>query len=115
MQSVKSKIKQYIFLRHDISPSLACIGVGHGVLAAYLKWKDEQIVKDWVGGEYGPFYKVICQAENEIQWKSVKNWKEDKVIITESSVDNLEIAVIFKPIQYSKGSYFNDLKLYGRR
>jgi hypothetical protein len=107
-----TKIKQYIVLRHEISPALACIGVGHGVLAAYLKWKDEQIVKDWVSGEYGPFYKVVCQAENEAQWNAIKNWKEDKVVITESSVDNLEIALIFKPAPFSKGSLFNELKLY---
>jgi hypothetical protein len=104
------KIKQYIVLRHGISPALACIGVGHGVLAAYLKWKDEQIVKDWVGGI---FYKVVCQAENYAQWEAIKKWNEEKVIITESSVDNMEIAVIFKPMQYSKGSIFNELKLYG--
>jgi hypothetical protein len=107
---IDTKIKQYIVLRHGISPALACIGVGHGVLAAYLKWKDEQIVKDWVGGI---FYKVVCQAENHAQWEAIKNWKEDKVIITESSVDNMEIAVIFKPIHYQKGSIFNELKLYG--
>ena len=107
------KIKQYIFLRHNISPALAGIGIGHGVLAAYLRWKDEQIVQDWVGGKYGPFYKVLCQARDFNEWEAVKKWKEDKVIITESSVDNMEIAVIFKPIQYSKGSLFNELKLYG--
>lgn len=104
-----TKIKQYIVLRHEISPALACIGVGHGVLAAYLKWKDEQIVKDWVGSI---FYKCICQAENESQWNAIKNWKEDKVVITESSVDNMEIAIIFKPAPFSRGSIFNDLKLY---
>lgn len=104
-----TKIKQYIVLRHEISPALACIGVGHGVLAAYLKWKDEEIVKTWVSGI---FYKVVCQAENESQWNAIKNWKEDKVVITESSVDNMEIALIFKPVIHTKSLLFNELKLY---
>lgn len=109
MSDQKQKIKQYIVLRPEISPPLACIGVGHGVLAAYLKWKDDQIVKDWVGGI---FYKCICQAQSFKEWNAIKNWKEDKIVITESSVDNLEIALIFKPIPYVKGSIFNELKLY---
>jgi hypothetical protein len=109
---MNTKIKQYIVLRHGISPALACIGVGHGVLAAYLKWKDEEIVKDWVGGNFGPFYKVICQAENYTQWEAIKKWKEEKVIITESSIDNMEISIVFKPMIYSKSSIFCELNMY---
>lgn len=106
------KIKQYIVLRPQISPSLAVIGVAHGVLAGYLKWKDEEIVKDWISGKYGPFYKVICQAEDLKQFQIIRNWYEN-IVMTESSVDNAEIAVVFKPFEFSKGSIFNDLKLYG--
>lgn len=106
------KIKQYIVLHPSVSPSVATIGVGHGVLGAYLKWKDEQIVKDWVSGEFGPFYKVICQAKDITEWQAIKKWP-DSIQITESSLDNLCIAVVFKPFEWSKGSVFNDLKLYG--
>jgi hypothetical protein len=38
--------------------------------------------------------------------------REDKVIITESSVDNMEIAVIFKPVIHTKSHIFNEFKLY---
>lgn len=105
------KIKQYIVLRHDISPAIATIGVAHGVLAAYLKWKDESIVQDWISGKYGPFYKVICQAKDNIQWENLKTWN-DSVLITESKLDNLCIAIVFKPVIWDKNSIFNTLELY---
>jgi hypothetical protein len=107
----KNKIKQYIVLRHDITPSVATIACAHGVLAAYLKWQDDQIVKDWISGLYGPFYKVICQASDAHQWRSIQLW-ENYIPITESKLDNLRIALVFKPQEASKGSIFNDLKLY---
>lgn len=103
------KIKQYIVLRHEISPAVAAIGVGHGVLASYLKWQNDPIVREWV---HGIFYKVICQAENREEWELIKKWQYDKIIMTESSLDNLEIAVVFKPIVWTKSHIFNDLKLY---
>lgn len=105
------KIKQYIVLRPNISPAVATIGVAHGVLAAYLKWKDEQIVQDWVGGKFGPFYKCVCQALNMPEWEAIKKWN-DNIIITESGLDNLDICVVFKPFIWSKSSIFNELKLY---
>jgi hypothetical protein len=105
------KIKQYIVLHPTLSPAIATIGCSHGVLAAYLKWKDEQIVQDWISGKYGPFYKVICQARDDKEWLAIKSWN-DHIKITESSLDNLCIALVFKPFIWSKGSIFNDLKLY---
>lgn len=106
------KIKQYIVLHPSISPAVATIGCSHGVLAAYLKWKDEQIVQDWVSGKYGPFFKVICQARDNVEWEAIKKWNEG-IQITESSLDNMCIAVVFKPFIWHKASIFNELKLYG--
>jgi hypothetical protein len=111
MMNDRIRIKQYLVLRPNISPAVATIGVAHGVLASYLKWKDEKIVQDWVSGEYGPFYKCICQAESMREWEAIKKW-ENGVIITESKLDNLDICVAFKPFIWSKSSIFNELKLY---
>lgn len=105
------KIKQYIVLRPHITPSTACIAVGHGVLASYIKWQDDQVTKDWVSGAYGPFYKVICQAESLEQFEAIKKWN-DNISITESKLDNLCVCVAFKPIVWTKSSIFNELKLY---
>lgn len=106
--SQPSKIKQYIVLRHEIPPSVATIGVAHGVLGAYLKWKDEPIVQQWVSGI---FYKVICQARNLEEFEAVKKWP-DGLQITESSLNGLCIAVVFKPVLWSKSHLYNELKLY---
>jgi len=105
------KIKQYLVLRPEISPAVATIGVGHGVLAAYLKWQTDEIVKDWVSGKYGPFYKVICQANDLNHFEMIKKWP-DNIQITESRLDNLCICIVFKPFVWEKPSIFNELKLY---
>lgn len=105
------KIKQYLVLRPDISPAVATIGIAHGVLACYLKYKDDPVVQDWVSGKYGPFYKVICQARDIKEFDAIKKWN-DSIIITESSLDNLPICIVFKPFIWSKSSIFCDLKLY---
>jgi hypothetical protein len=105
------RIKQYIVLRPSISPAVATIGVAHGVLACYLRYRDDQVVKDWISGTYGPFYKVICQARDMTEFNAIMKWK-DNVVITESKLDNLPVAIVFKPIEYTKSSIFNELKLY---
>ena len=103
------KIKQYLVLRHEIPPSVATIGVAHGVLGSYLKWQNEPIVQQWVSGI---FYKVICQARNYEEFEAIKKWP-DGLQITESKLNGLCICVAFKPFVWSKSSIFNDLKLYG--
>lgn len=107
----RRKIKQYIVLRPGISPAVATIGCSHGVLAAYLKWQNEPIVQDWISGKYGPFYKVICQARDMNEWEAIRKW-EDNIQITESSLDNMCIAIVFKPIEWSRSSIFNELMLF---
>jgi hypothetical protein len=102
------KIKQYIVLRHEISPAIAAIGVSHAVLGAYLKWRNEPIVEEWVAGI---FYKVICQARNHDEWEAIKKWPNG-LQITESSIGGTCIAIAFLPIRWSKGHIYNDLKLY---
>ena len=106
---MSEKIKQYLIVRPNISPAIACIGVAHGVLGSYLKWQEDPIVKQWVGGI---FYKVICQARDMNEWEAIKKWP-DNIIITESSLGKLDICLAFKPFVWSKSSIFNDLKLYG--
>jgi hypothetical protein len=111
-QHSKIKIKQYIVLRHDISPAVACIGTAHGVLACYLKFKDDPVTQDWISGKYGPFYKVICKARDSAEWEAIRKWNEG-VEITESSLNGLAIAMVFKPFIWHKASIFNELQLYG--
>jgi hypothetical protein len=98
-------------LHPDISPAIAAIGCAHGALAAYLKWKDDPIVQDWIGGKYGPFYKVICKAIDINQFYAIKKW-DNNILITESSLNNMCIAIVFKPFIWTKSSIFNELKLY---
>ncbi|HLP71509.1 MAG TPA: hypothetical protein VK155_01315 [Bacteroidales bacterium] len=45
-------------------------------------------VIDWISG---PFYKVICKVSDN-EFENAKRF-EDNVILTESSLDNLEVAI----------------------
>jgi hypothetical protein len=98
-------------LRPEISPSVATIAVAHASLGGYLKWKDEEIVKSWVSGEFGPFYKVICQARDIFEWQKAKAMS-DCIIIKESNLDNLEVAISFKPTIIDKGHKYLEFQLY---
>lgn len=101
----------YIVLRPNISPSVATIAVAHGALGAYLKWQNDQVVKDWASGQYGPFYKVICQATDFKHFETCKTLGEH-IVITESKLDNLETCIVYKPVVWTKSHIFNELQLY---
>jgi hypothetical protein len=67
-------------------------GEAHASLAAYLKYQDSLEVKQWLSG---PFYKVVCKV-NEAEFERAKS-EADHVVITESALDNQEVAIAFKP------------------
>ena len=85
-------MKMYILVKEDVPVGYAMVAVVHASLAAYLKFADSKEVKEWLTG---PFYKTICKV-NEKQFEKAKIY-EDCIVITESSLNNKEIAIAFKP------------------
>jgi hypothetical protein len=99
-------MKMYILIRDDVPLGFSVLAAAHASLAAYLKFKDTPEVAAWLSG---PFYKAVCRA-NETEFENAKSCPEH-VVITESALDNREVAIAFKPREeYPKS--FKFLKLF---
>ena len=85
-------MKMYILVKKDISVGHAIVAVAHASLACYLKFKDSEEVKQWL---FGPFYKTVCVVSEE-EFKQSKE-APDHVVISESALAGLEVAIAFKP------------------
>ena len=85
-------MKMYILVKEDVPPGFALLSVAHASLAAYLKFQDTPEVKTWLGG---PFYKVICKVTTR-QFEDAKQ-VPDHVVMTESALEDREVAIAFKP------------------
>lgn len=99
-------MKMYILVRDDVPLGFAMVAVAHASLAAYLKFQDTPEVKAWLAG---PFFKAVCL----VNAKEFDNARQvaDHVVLTESALDNREVAIAFKPReQWPK--MFRYLKLY---
>ncbi len=87
-----NNMKMYILIKDSVPEGYAILAASHASLAAYLKFQDFSEIKQWVSG---PFYKVICKV-NDKEFASAKTF-DDCVVLTESALDNQEVAIAFKP------------------
>ena len=85
-------VKMYILIRESVPVGFAMLGAAHASLACYLKFRDAPEVVAWLSG---PFYKVICKVSDE-EFEKAKAF-EDHVVLTESAMSDLEVAIAFKP------------------
>lgn len=85
-------MKMYILIKDSVPEGFAILAAAHASLAAYLKFKDRPEVEQWLSG---PFYKVVCRV-NDKEFARAKTY-EDHVLLTESALDNQEVAIAFKP------------------
>lgn len=99
-------MKMYIIIKDNIPDKLAPVIAAHASLACYKKFEENEDMIKWINGI---FKKVVCLA-NEIEFDKLKN-ETDFVVITESSLDNKEVALAFCPREeYSKK--FKFLKMW---
>lgn len=82
----------YILIKESLPGGMAVLAAAHASLAAYLRFKDTPEVAAWLSG---PFYKVICQV-NDGEFEATKH-HADHVLLTESALDDAEVALAFKP------------------
>ncbi|MCX7746937.1 MAG: peptidyl-tRNA hydrolase [Clostridia bacterium] len=85
-------MKMYILVKESIPLGFAVVAVAHASLAAYLKYKETENIKEWLDG---PFYKVVCKVSDK-EFDKAKEL-EDNVVITESALNNEEVAIAYKP------------------
>jgi peptidyl-tRNA hydrolase len=96
----------YILVRDDIPLGFAMVAVAHASLAGYLKFRDTPEVAEWLSG---PFFKAVCK----VNAKEFDNAKavSDHVVLTESALNNQEVAIVFKP-RHEWPKMFTFLRLY---
>jgi len=85
-------MKMYILIRDSVPTGFAVLAAAHASLACYLKFKESPEVAEWLSG---PFYKAVCKV-NDKEFEKAKEF-EDYVVLTESVLDNQEVALAFKP------------------
>lgn len=96
----------YILVKEDIPLGKAVVGIAHASLACYLKYENEEDVKQWIGDV---FYKTVCKV-SPAEFEKAKQ-EEDYVLMTESSLDNAETVLAFRPrSEYPK--YFKFFRLF---
>jgi len=85
-------MKMYILIKDDVPQSMVPLITAHASLAGYLKFENDPETQQWVSGT---FYKVICKV-NEKEFEKAKSF-DDYVLLTESALNNQEVALVFKP------------------
>ena len=102
----KAAMKMYILVRDDVPLGFAMVAVAHASLAGYLKYRDTPEVETRLSG---PFFKAVCK----VNAKEFENAKQvpDHVVLTESALDDREVAIAFKP-RDEWPKMFKFLKLY---
>lgn len=85
-------MKMYILIRESVPLGFAMLAAAHASLACYLKFRDTPEVAAWLSG---PFYKVVCKV-SDVEFEKAKE-APDNVVLTESALGNIEVAMAFKP------------------
>ena len=85
-------MKMYILVREDIPLGFAMVAVAHASLAAYLRFKNDPEVEEWLAGS---FFKAVCKV-NLREFEGAKE-VDDHVILTESALGHQEVAIAFRP------------------
>jgi peptidyl-tRNA hydrolase len=86
------KAKMYILVKDGVSLGHALVAAAHASLACYLRYQDDPEMAEWLSGS---FRKVICRVTAE-EFEKAKE-VEDRIVITESSLLDAEVAIVFKP------------------
>jgi peptidyl-tRNA hydrolase len=86
-------MKMYICIKQDTAVGMAMNAAAHGSLMCHLKYiSDDDVYKDWLAKS---FKKVTC-AVTDAEFAMLKT-VEDHIVVTESRLDNAELAVVLKP------------------
>jgi hypothetical protein len=100
------KLKMYIVVKQSL-PSHKVVATAHGVLMCYLKFIDYPPMQEWLKHS---FRKVIVEATDE-QFAKMREYG-DKVIVTESGLGGIEVALAFAPkLPWECGKEFRNLSM----
>lgn len=84
--------KMYILVKESLPLGFAMVSLAHSSLACFLKFKDNENMQDWLKNS---FRKVVCAVSDE-EFELAKS-TPDHVLLTESNLDGMEVALAFCP------------------
>ena len=86
------KLRMYIVLRSDLSPTAAFLAYGHATLGTYLTWRDDPLMQEW---ERTSFVKIALQVPDHTHLNRCKEWGEHRTF-SESTMNNTETCLGFR-------------------
>ena len=101
-------MKMYICIKQDTPVGIAMNAAAHAGLMCHLRYQGEDVYQDWLNKS---FKKVTC-AVTEAEFAMLKT-VDKHLVVTESRMDNAELAVVLCPRQPNEWPEFvNLLKLW---
>jgi len=101
-------MKMYICIKQDTAVGMAMNAAAHAGLMCHLKYNEYASYKEWLDKS---FKKVTC-AVTDAEFAMLKT-VEDHIVVTESRLDNAELAIVLKPRHDNEWPEFvNLLKLW---
>jgi len=85
-------MKMYICIKDSTPVGMAMNAAAHAGLMCHLEYKDDGAYQAWLANS---FKKVTCMV-TPAEFAMLKEL-EDHVVVTESRMDNAELAVVLKP------------------
>lgn len=104
-----NKTCMYILIKDTVPVGIAVNSAAHASLSCYLWFRENPEMQTWLSESFAKKTCVVTEAE----FARVKAEVEDHVVITESRLDNQEVALAFCPRQeYPK--CFKFFPLFGK-
>ena len=85
-------MKMYICIKQDTAVGMAMNAAAHAGLMCHMKFCDDSDYLDWLDKS---FKKVTC-AVTDAEFAMLKT-VPDHLVVTESRLDNAELAIVLKP------------------
>jgi hypothetical protein len=85
-------MKMYICIKDTTPVGMAMNAAAHAGLMCHLSYKEDEIYQTWL---VNSFKKVTCMV-TPAEFAMLKKL-EDHLVVTESRMDNAELAIVLKP------------------
>lgn len=92
MADPKRPLKMYFLVRDSIDLGHAILSVGHGAVAAHLKFSGLEVYQEWLDTS---FRKVVC-CVTDTEFEYAKQF-DNHVLMTESALEGAETCMVFCP------------------
>ena len=101
-------MKMYICIKQDTPAGMAMNAAAHAGLMCHLKFQNDPVYQDWLAKSF----KKVTVAVTDAEFAMLKTL-DNHVVVTESRMDNAELAVVLCPRQPNEWPEFvNLLKLW---